>query len=93
MSLSSKILIHFDTNTTRIYQFSNNKLKLLKHHTIFFNETFVNSKMLGKLRDNEKINNEFINLRLNAFNAHLCHSNAKKYYINLLKHYKFKIKK
>lgn len=49
-------------------------------------------KLLGKLRDNEKINNEFINLRLNAFNAHLCHSNAKKYYINLLKHYKFKIK-
>ena len=51
MSLSSKILIHFDTNTTSIYQFSNNKLKLLKHHTIFFNETFVNSEMLDKFRD------------------------------------------
>ena len=51
MSLSSKILIHIDTNTTSIYHFSNNKLKLLKHYTIFFNETFVNSEMLDKFRD------------------------------------------
>lgn len=45
---NEKIFIHFDTNKTHIYTFSN-KLKLLETYNIFFNETYVNDELFHKI--------------------------------------------
>lgn len=48
-----------------------------------------NLKNLAKLRDKEIVDNKFIDVRLNAYHAHLCHSSSKKLYYLYKKHYKF----
>ena len=50
MSFREVILIHFDTNITNVYQVDDNRLKLIKKYTIFFNETYVNGEMLDKFQ-------------------------------------------
>lgn len=50
MSFREIILIHFDTNITNVYQVDDNRLKLIKKYTIFFNETYVNGEMLDKFQ-------------------------------------------
>jgi len=47
-----------------------------------------NVKTLSKLRDYNLIDKEYINVRLNAFKAHLCHSNSKKLLIKFRTKYK-----
>ena len=42
-------------------------------------------KFIAKCRDLNLVNDQFIKVRLNAFNAHLCHSNAKKLYFKYKK--------
>lgn len=44
-----KLLIHFDTNNTCVYELKNNILTLLEQHEIFFNETLVNDELFYKL--------------------------------------------
>lgn len=39
-----------------------------------------NMKLLSKLKQNNLVDEDYINSRLNAFNAHICHSNAKSLY-------------
>ena len=46
-------------------------------------------KLLKKLKNNNLIDNDYINVRLNAFNAHLCHSNSLKLYSTLKSKYGF----
>ena len=46
-------------------------------------------KLLKKLKINNLIDNDYINVRLNAFNAHLCHSNSLKLYSILKSKYGF----
>ncbi len=47
-----------------------------------------NVKILSKLRNQNLVDREYIDVRLNAFNAHLCHSNSKKLLISLRSKYK-----
>lgn len=47
-----------------------------------------NMKTLSKLRKLKLIDREYIDVRLNAFNAHLCHSNSKKLLLSLRMKYK-----
>lgn len=42
-------------------------------------------KILSKLKPNHLVDEDYINNRLNAFNAHICHSNAKSLYRKLKK--------
>lgn len=42
-------------------------------------------KLLSKLKQNSLVDEEYIDSRLNAFNAHICHSNAKSLYRKLKK--------
>ncbi len=44
-----------------------------------------NMKVLSKLKKNNLVDEEYINNRLNAFHAHICHSNAKSLYKKLKK--------
>lgn len=44
-----------------------------------------NMKLLSKLKQNSLVDEEYIDSRLNAFNAHICHSNAKSLYRKLKK--------
>ncbi len=37
-------------------------------------------KFIGRLKINKLVDDDFVKLRLNAYNAHLCHSNSMKYY-------------
>ena len=46
-------------------------------------------KLLKKLKNNNLIDNDYIKVRLNAFNAHLCHSNSLKLYSILKSKYGF----
>lgn len=48
-----------------------------------------NVKTLSKLRNNNLVDKEYIDVRLNAFKGHLCHSNSKKLLITLRTKYKF----
>ena len=54
---NKKIFIHFDTNNTYIYTYTT-KLKLLKSHNIFFNETYIHDELFNKM---EYIINDLIN--------------------------------
>ena len=47
-----------------------------------------NVKTLSKLRNKHLVNKEYIDVRLNSFKAHLCHSNSKKLLITLRTKYK-----
>ena len=47
-----------------------------------------NVKTLSKLRNNNLVDKEYINVRLNAFKGHLCHLNSKKLLITLRTKYK-----
>ena len=47
-----------------------------------------NVKTLSKLRNNNLVDKEYIDVRLNAFKGHLCHSNSKKLLITLRTKYK-----
>lgn len=47
-----------------------------------------NVKTLSKLRNNNLVDKEYIDVRLNSFKAHLCHSNSKKLLITLRTKYK-----
>lgn len=42
-----------------------------------------NMKLLGKLKQGNIVDKEYLELRLNAFHAHICHSNAKSLYRKL----------
>lgn len=48
-----------------------------------------NLKILANLRDNNQINQKSIEARLNAYQAHISHSNARKIYYLYKKHYNF----
>ncbi len=45
----NKILIHFNTNLTRIFTLKNGKINLLEEKKIFFNETIVHDEMFHKI--------------------------------------------
>lgn len=47
-----------------------------------------NIKTLAKFRNANLVDKDYINVRLNAFKAHLCHSNSKKLLITLRNKYK-----
>lgn len=44
-----------------------------------------NMKLLSKLKKNNLVDEEYINNRINAYNGHICHSNAKSLYRKLKK--------
>ena len=47
-------------------------------------------KLLKKIKTSELVDENYIKVRLNAFNAHLCHSNSMKLYYKLKSKYGFK---
>ena len=40
----SKILVHFDTNDTSIYQLKGDSISLIKKERVFFNETLIHDE-------------------------------------------------
>lgn len=72
MEKDSKILVHFDTNDTSIYQLKGDRIALVKKEKVYFNETLIHDELfkkidyvIGKLRMIvENVNNE--NVRLYA---------------------------
>ena len=66
----SKILVHFDTNDTSIYQLKRDSISLIKKERVFFNETLIHDELfknidyvIEKLRMIvEKVDNESVRL-------------------------------
>ncbi len=49
MEKDSKILVHFDTNDTSIYQLKGDSISLIKKERIYFNETLINDELFKKI--------------------------------------------
>ena len=45
----SKILVHFDTNDTCIYQLKGDSISLIKKERVYFNETLINDELFKKI--------------------------------------------
>lgn len=45
----SKILVHFDTNDTSIYQLKEDDITLIKKERVFFNETLIHDELFKKV--------------------------------------------
>ena len=45
----SKILVHFDTNDTSIYQLKGDSISLIKKERVFFNETLIHDELFKKI--------------------------------------------
>ena len=45
----SKILVHFDTNDTSIYQLKGDNISLIKKERVFFNETLIHDELFKKI--------------------------------------------
>lgn len=66
----SKILVHFDTNDTSIYQLKGDSISLIKKERVFFNETLIHDELFRKIDFvieklkliGEKVDNESIRL-------------------------------
>ena len=66
----SKILVHFDTNDTSIYQLKGDSISLIKKERVFFNETLIHDELFRKIdfvieelkMIVEKVDNESIRL-------------------------------
>ena len=48
MKTSKKILVHFDTNETKVYELKDGFISLLREEQIYFNETLVHDEMFKK---------------------------------------------
>lgn len=46
--MNKKLLIHFNTNKTKIYELNKGKCTFIKEEKLFFNETLVNEEMFNK---------------------------------------------
>ena len=72
MEKDSKILVHFDTNDTSIYQLKGYSISLIKKKKVYFNETLIHDELFKKIdyvieklkMIVENVNNE--NIRLYA---------------------------
>ena len=66
----SKILVHFDTNDTSIYQLKEDDITLIKKERVFFNETLIHDELFKKVdyvieklkKLVEKVNNKSVRL-------------------------------
>ena len=66
----NKILVHFDTNDTSIYQLKGDSISLIKKERVFFNETLIHDELFRKIDFvieklkliGEKVDNESIRL-------------------------------
>lgn len=45
----SKLLVHFDTNDTSIYQLKGDSISLIKKERVYFNETLVHDELFKKI--------------------------------------------
>lgn len=45
----SKILVHFDTNDTNIYQLKGDSISLIKKERVYFNETLIHDELFKKI--------------------------------------------
>lgn len=45
----SKLLVHFDTNDTIIYQLKGDSISLIKKERVYFNETLVHDELFKKI--------------------------------------------
>ena len=45
MKTNKKILVHFDTNETKVYELKDGSISLLHEEQFYFNETLVHDEM------------------------------------------------